>query len=93
LHPDLRTKENYAKAKLPLTDREMDERARIAGLLKNYIEERLRDPETRALNISPQFRLAREELINAKTLEDLGRRRKFPANQSAKERRATTSLF
>lgn len=51
----------------------MDERARIASFLKKYIEERLRDPETRAINSSPQFGLARQEFINAQTLENLGR--------------------
>ncbi len=73
LQPDLRTNDNEAKTRLPFTDQERDERSRIAGFLKTYIEERLRDPETRALNSSPQFRLEREEFINAKTLEDLGR--------------------
>lgn len=55
------------------TEREMNERARIAGFLKSYMDERLRDPETRALNMSAIFREWRSALINTKTSEELGR--------------------
>lgn len=52
-----------------LNDREMKERGRIAGFLKGYIDERLRDPETRALNTSAVFREARAAIINTTTPE------------------------
>jgi hypothetical protein len=55
------------------TEPEINERARIAGFLKSYIGERLRDPETRALNTSAVFREARSAIINTKTPEELGR--------------------
>src|SRR5262249_1353641 len=41
-----------------LTEQERAERAKIAGFLKAYIDKRLRDPETRALNTSAEFRRA-----------------------------------
>src|SRR5262249_7835878 len=56
-----------------LTEQEGAERMKSAGFLKNYIDERLRDPETRALNTSAEFRRARAEFMNAKTAEQLGR--------------------
>jgi hypothetical protein len=56
-----------------LTEQERVERAGIANFLKRYIDERLRDPETRALNTSAEFRQASAEFIAAKTTEDLGR--------------------
>jgi hypothetical protein len=55
------------------TERERLERAKAAGFLKSYIDERLRDPETRALHRSAEFRQARAEFIAAKTPEALGR--------------------
>ncbi len=55
-----------------LSDRELKERGRIAGFLKGYIDERLRDPETRALNTSAVFREARAVIINTTTTEALG---------------------
>lgn len=56
-----------------LSEQERTERLEIAGFLTRYIDERLRDPETRALNSSAEFRQGREELITAKTPEELGR--------------------
>jgi hypothetical protein len=56
-----------------LSDRELKERGRIAGFLKGYVDERLRDPETRALNTSAVFREARAAIINSTTPEGLGR--------------------
>jgi hypothetical protein len=56
-----------------LTEQERSERLKAADFLKRYIDERLRDPETRALNASAEFRQARAEFIAAKTTEDLGR--------------------
>src|SRR5574341_265279 len=55
-----------------LSDRELKERGRIAGFLKGYIDERLRDPETRALNTSAVFREARATIINSTKPEALG---------------------
>ena len=56
-----------------LTDREMQERSGIASFLKGYVDERMRDPETRALNTSAVFRQARAAIINTTTPEALGR--------------------
>jgi len=56
-----------------LTERELKERGRIAGFLKGYVDERMRDPETRALNTSTVFREARAEILGATTPEALGR--------------------
>lgn len=56
-----------------LTERELKERGRIAGFLKGYIDERLRDPETRALNTSAVFREERDAILNATTPEALSR--------------------
>ncbi|MGH9839048.1 MAG: hypothetical protein ACREEM_09710 [Blastocatellia bacterium] len=54
-------------------DRKLEERAGIAGFLKGYIDQRLRDPETRALNTSAAFREARAAIVSATTPEELGR--------------------
>lgn len=56
-----------------LSDRELKKRGRIAGFLKGYIDERMRDPETRALNTSAVFRDARAAIVNTTTPEALGR--------------------
>lgn len=45
----------------------------IGGFLKTYLDERLRDPETRALHSSAVFREARASLLNASTPAELGR--------------------
>jgi hypothetical protein len=55
-----------------ITEKELEERAKIGRFLKDYIDERLRDPETRALNSSADFRKAREAIIKTKTPEALG---------------------
>jgi hypothetical protein len=55
-----------------LTDRELRERSGIASFLKGYVDERMRDPETRALNTSAVFRQARAAIINTTTPEALG---------------------
>ena len=60
------------EVRLALTEREADERSRIGTFLKNYVNERLRDPETRALNRSPAFRDARAAIFNSTTPEALG---------------------
>ncbi|MBL8168617.1 MAG: hypothetical protein JNJ50_10710 [Acidobacteria bacterium] len=60
------------EVRLALTKREADERSRIGAFLKNYVDERLRDPETRALNRSSAFRDARTAIFNTTTPEALG---------------------
>lgn len=55
-----------------LTKGEREERRKTATFLKGYIDERLRDPETRALNASAVFREARAEIIHAATSQALG---------------------
>jgi hypothetical protein len=62
-----------SEIKLKLTEREIDERSRIGTFLKSYVNERLRDPETRALNGSVVFRDARAAMFNATTPEAFGR--------------------
>ncbi|MCG3145020.1 MAG: hypothetical protein HONDAALG_02561 [Gammaproteobacteria bacterium] len=54
----------------PETD---DERHRISGFLKAYVDERLKDPETRALNRSASFRQAHSQIVAATTPEELNR--------------------
>ena len=61
------------EVRMALTEREADERSRIGAFLKNYVDGRLRDPETRALNRSSVFRDARAAIFNATTPEALGR--------------------
>jgi hypothetical protein len=56
-----------------LTNGEWKERSKTATFLKGYIDERLCDPETRALNTSALFREARAAIISAATPEALGR--------------------
>jgi hypothetical protein len=56
-----------------LLAQERAERLEIASFLTRYIDEWLRDPETRALNSSAEFRQAHAEFIAAKTPEELGR--------------------
>jgi len=56
-----------------LTNHELEERSKSATFLKGYIDARLRDPETRALNTSTVFREARATIINSTTPEALGR--------------------
>jgi len=61
------------KGRSHLTEQELNERFTVASFLKRYIEERLHDPETRALNSSAEFRHAQAEFIKAETMEELGR--------------------
>lgn len=56
-----------------LNDEEREERFKIGVFLKAYVDERLKDPETRALNKSASFRLAHANIINAHTPEELSR--------------------
>jgi len=54
----------------PETD---EERRGISGFLKAYVDQRLKDPETRALNQSAPFRQAHARIIAARTPEELNR--------------------
>ena len=54
----------------PETD---EERRAISGFLKAYVDERLKDPETRALNRSASFRQAHEQIVATTTPEELNR--------------------
>ena len=56
-----------------LSEFEQDERRRIGQFLKGYVGERLRDPETRALNRSPAFRMAHAQIVEARTPKELNR--------------------
>jgi hypothetical protein len=55
------------------TEQEREERRNVGRFLKAYNDERLKDPETRALNSSLAFRVARAKIIAARTPEDLNR--------------------
>jgi hypothetical protein len=52
---------------------ERDEWFRIGGFIKAYVDERLRDPETRELNRSPEFRDAHAQISAARTPKELSR--------------------
>lgn len=57
----------------PRSDEEREERVQTGRFLKEYLEERLKDPETRALNRSLAFRLAHQQLNLAQSPEELNR--------------------
>jgi len=50
-----------------------DEWRKISGFIKAYTDERLNDPETRALNRSPAFRAAHAKINAARTPQELSR--------------------
>lgn len=52
---------------------ELEKLKEIGGFLKTYLDERLHDPETRALHSSAVFREARAGILNARTPVELGR--------------------
>lgn len=54
-----------------LSEKEREERFRIGIFLKDYVAERLRDPETKALNSSDRFRRAHGQFTEARTPERL----------------------
>jgi hypothetical protein len=56
------------------TEKEYDYRVKVAGFLKSYIHERLRDPETRLIHDNEIFRNARKSLNQARTPEELNRK-------------------
>lgn len=50
-----------------------DEWRKLSGFIKAYTDERLNDPETRALNRSPAFRAAHAKINAARTPQELSR--------------------
>lgn len=52
---------------------ERDEWLKVGGFIKAYVGERLRDPETRELNRSPEFREAQAKIGAARTPKELSR--------------------
>lgn len=57
----------------PDVEVEREKLKEIGGFLKAYLDERLRDHETRALHSSAVFREARAAIVNAQTPAELGR--------------------
>lgn len=55
------------------SDEEQEDRFQTGRFLKSYVEQRLSDPETRALNRSLTFRLAHQQIFAANTPEELNR--------------------
>jgi hypothetical protein len=62
----------FRRSSPEITEKELEERGKIGRFLKDYIDERLREPETRSLNFSADFRKAREAIIKTTTPEALG---------------------
>jgi hypothetical protein len=54
-------------------EKEYDYRLKVAGFLKSYVHERLRDPETRLIHNNEIFRNAHRALDQAQTPEELNR--------------------
>jgi hypothetical protein len=52
---------------------ERDEWFKVGGFIKAYVDERLRDPETRELTRSPEFRAAHAQISAARTPKELSR--------------------
>ncbi|MCI0389676.1 MAG: hypothetical protein MOB07_13065 [Acidobacteria bacterium] len=55
------------------TEKEYDTRVKVAGFLKSYVHERLRDPETRFIHDIEIFRNAQRALKQARTSEELNK--------------------
>lgn len=55
------------------TEKEYDYRVKIAGFLRSYVQERLRDPETRIAHDNEDFRIARNALDRARDYGELNR--------------------
>jgi len=62
-----------ATYKPELSEEERAERFQVSEFLKAYLEERMRDPETRALNSSAAFRSAHQQLQATTSAEELNR--------------------
>lgn len=62
-----------ATYKPELTEEERAERFKLSGFLKEYLEERFRDPETRSVNSSPAFRAAHQQLHATSSAAELNR--------------------
>ncbi|MGH9850591.1 MAG: hypothetical protein ACREBD_12195, partial [Blastocatellia bacterium] len=56
-----------------LGEKEREERFKVGVFLKAYVDERLKDPETRALNNSAPFRAAHKQITEARTPVELNR--------------------
>lgn len=56
-----------------ISPEQQEEWRKISGFIKAYTDERLNDPETRALNRSPAFRAAHAKINAARTLQELSR--------------------
>src|SRR6266540_2420320 len=56
-----------------LSEKEREERFKTGVFLKAYVDERLKDPETHALNKFAAFRLAHAKIIESRTTEELSR--------------------
>src|SRR5262249_1420198 len=65
----------------------------IGSFLKAYVKERLKDPETRALNTSEAFRNAHEHITEAGTPEELNQAAKAVLNGADFSWRARALLF
>lgn len=55
------------------TEKEYEYRVKVAGFLKSYVQERLRDPETRLTHDNEFFRTARNALDRARDYRELNR--------------------
>lgn len=56
-----------------LPENEQEERRKVGVFLKDYVNERLNDPETQALNRSAAFRLIHAQIPETRTPEELNR--------------------
>lgn len=56
-----------------LPENEQEERRKVGVFLKDYVDERLKDPETRSLNYSAAFRQAHTKIIETCAPEELNR--------------------
>ncbi|HEX5081713.1 MAG TPA: hypothetical protein VFY40_06695 [Blastocatellia bacterium] len=69
------------------TEKEYDYRVKVAGFIKNYVHERLRDPEARLTHDNEIFRNARNALDQTKAPEELNRvARDFMSRNERRER-------
>ncbi len=62
-----------ATYKPELSEEERLERFKVSEFLRGYLEERMRDPETRVLNSFPAFRAAHQQLSATTSSEELNR--------------------
>ncbi|MBS1808791.1 MAG: hypothetical protein JST84_11410 [Acidobacteria bacterium] len=62
-----------ATYKPEVSEEERAERFKLSGFLQEYLEERMRDPETRAVNSSASFRAAHQQLHATTSAAELNR--------------------